>query len=214
MKNESLKDTVYNAIMQDILMHEFRPNQILNERMLVERYSCSKTPVREALVSLCNDHVLRSIPRYGYEVIRLTTDDIREMLQFRYILESGMLQLCYKSLTDKQLSRLEELDESCTRESGDVWRHWACNSEFHLKLISFCGNTFSLDALERCMNCLKRAYAQFYWDRWDRESPPIDTRNHALIIQSLRERDIDRTLLHLKDDLNDFGLFRESESLI
>ncbi|MDD7602685.1 MAG: GntR family transcriptional regulator, partial [Firmicutes bacterium] len=81
MKERSLKETIYHAILEDILSLEYRPGEILNEKTLIEKYNCSKSPVREALLALCADHVLRNIPRYGYEVIRLTTEDIQEMIQ-------------------------------------------------------------------------------------------------------------------------------------
>jgi len=206
MKNEkSLKDTIYSAILEDIFTMDYRPGDILNEKSLVEKYNCSKSPVREALISLCSDHVLRNIPRYGYEVVRLTVEDINEMLQFRYILEGGILRERYKRITDSQLDRLAAIDAKCNQEIGDVWKHWEYNTEFHLKLIAFCGSNYATEELERCMNRLKRAYAQFYWDKWDIDFPPADTRYHARILNCLRQKDIDGALLHLKDDLNDFG---------
>ena len=64
---ESLKNQIYNAILNGILSGEFKPEQILTERELVDKYGCSKAPVREALITLCNDDILRSFPRYGYE---------------------------------------------------------------------------------------------------------------------------------------------------
>ena len=71
-KERSLKESIYDKILESILNYEFKPNQILTEKDLVQRYGCSKSPVREALISLCTDSVLRNIPRCGYEVIRLT----------------------------------------------------------------------------------------------------------------------------------------------
>ena len=62
---KSIKEQIYYAILEDILHGEYRSRDVLNERSLVEKYKCSKAPVREALLLLCNDHVLRSIPRYG-----------------------------------------------------------------------------------------------------------------------------------------------------
>ena len=87
----SLKEKIYNAILEDILSHQYEPSDILNEKSLVEKYGCSKSPVREALLALCSDNVLRSIPRYGYEIVRLTMDDVFDMLNFRLVLESGLL---------------------------------------------------------------------------------------------------------------------------
>ena len=65
----NLKQTVYNAIMEDIFSCTYLPGDIINEKSLIEKYECSKSPVRDALQALCAEHVLRSIPRYGYEVI-------------------------------------------------------------------------------------------------------------------------------------------------
>ena len=167
---DSLKDIVYNAILEDILSMEYRPGQILNEKTMIEKYQYSKSPIREALQALCGDGVLRNIPRYGYEIIKLSKDD-----------------------------------EQCKNDEYDIWTHWEYNTQFHLKLMSFCGNEYVVGELERCMNRLKRAYAQFYWDKGDHKMLQADTRYHARILESLENKDMDLTLSYLAEDLNDFG---------
>ncbi len=138
MKNEkSLKDTIYNAIMEDIFLLEYKPGDILNEKALVEKYECSKSPVREALLELCKDNVLRNIPRYGYEVVKITMDDVREMIEFRYLLEAGILRKQYSDLTEVHFSVLEDIDKQCRKRENTMWEHWSLNTEFHLKLIGF-----------------------------------------------------------------------------
>ncbi|WP_319560336.1 GntR family transcriptional regulator [Marispirochaeta sp.] len=201
----SLKDKVYNAILDDIISLEYHPGDILNERSLIDRYQCSKSPVREALMTLCSENVLRNIPRYGYEVIRLTEDDISEMIQFRLILESGMLSMYYNSFTAEQIGELEEIDEKCQSDSSDVWTHWAHNVEFHLKLIESCGSKFAMEELERCMNRLKRAYAQFYKNKNDIKLLSTDTKHHSEIIAGLKNKNSTQILKNLTADLNDFG---------
>ena len=206
MKTEtSLKETIYNAILEDIIALEYRPGEILNEKTLIEKYSCSKSPVREALLALCADNVLRNIPRYGYEVVRLTMEDIYEMIQFRYILESNMLQMRIGRFTPSQLERLEAIDVLCRESAGNIWEHWEHNTEFHLKLISYCGSSYAVEELARCMNRLKRAYAQCKWDKLEETDRQLDTRNHANLLECLRQKNIDGVLLALRDDLNDFG---------
>jgi len=205
LSNGDLKKSVYNHIMEDILSYEFRPNDILNEKDLVERYGCSKSPVREALLTLCNEGVLRSIPRYGYEVVRITTDDIREMLQYRYILEGALLSFYYDKYTDRQIQQLEAIDAKCSESDKDVWAHWAHNTNFHLKLLSFCNNNYAVDAFIKTMDGLKRAYAQVYWNNLDDSSLAMDTRNHESIIQCLRNKDLPNLLHYLRKDLSDFG---------
>ena len=66
-QQESLKNMVYQAILNGIFTDEYKPNQIINEQELVQKFGCSKTPIREALVTLCNEGILRSFPRFGYQ---------------------------------------------------------------------------------------------------------------------------------------------------
>ena len=206
MKSEpSLKNMIYNAILEDIFSMEYQPGQILNEKTLVEKYNCSKSPVREALLTLCADNVLRNIPRYGYEVVRLSIEDIYEMIQYRYILEGGILRERYQNITPLHFQHLAEIDAKCKLETSDAWKHWEYNTEFHLKLIGFCGNNYALKELTRCMSRLKRAYAQFYWPKWDQSLPPSDTRYHTQILSCLQNNDLSGALQYLKEDLNDFG---------
>ncbi len=202
---DSLKDIVYNAILEDILSMEYRPGQILNEKTMIEKYQYSKSPIREALQALCGDGVLRNIPRYGYEIIKLSKDDVYEMIQYRRILETGMLKEKFNSLGAVHLERLRAIDEQCKNDEYDIWTHWEYNTQFHLKLMSFCGNEYVVGELERCMNRLKRAYAQFYWDKGDHKMLQADTRYHARILESLKNKDMDLTLFYLAEDLNDFG---------
>ena len=105
-KEKTLKDNIYNSILEGIIDYEYVPNQIITEKEMVQKYGCSKSPIREALIALCTDGVLRSIPRCGYEIIQLTVDDIRNIQNYRLVLECGMLRFYYNKVTDQQLNRL------------------------------------------------------------------------------------------------------------
>ena len=205
MSNDrSLKDNIYDYILEGILSYEYKPNQILNEKELVLKYGCSKSPVREALISLCNDGVLRNIPRCGYEVIRLTMEDVDQIQDFRRVLECGILRRCYKKITPRQMARLRDLNQRCS-DSKDMFQHWENVTAFHLQLMICSQNQYAYLELQRAMAVLRRAYAQFYWDRWDTTSPPMVTKNHQKILDYLEAGNIDRAIQALDDDLNDFG---------
>lgn len=204
---ESLKNQIYNAILNGILSGELKPEQILNERELVEKYGCSKAPVREALITLCNDGILRSFPRYGYEIVRLTSEHVEELLNYRLILETGYLRSCYQSLTKLQLKELTRIADLCLAAEADVWEHWEANTQFHLTLISFARNRYAYEQLEKSMAILKRAYAQFYWQTWNQSVPTADVQHHYPIIRSLENKDIDQAIRMLEDDLKDFCFY-------
>lgn len=204
-ENKSLKSQIQNQILESIFSSEFKPQQILTEKALIERYGCSKSPVREALVSLCSDEVLRNIPRCGYEVIRLTKDDIDEILNYRLILETGYLESCYTRITEQQLTRLEELDLLCNQKNVQLKDHWESNCNFHLFLISCSGNQFACRELRRALTILYRAYAQYYWLTWNADLLPSDMKTHKEIISAIREQNIQDIRTLLANDLSDFG---------
>ena len=205
MKQSNLKETIYNAILEDIFNYEYKPQEILNEKQLTEKYNCSKSPVREALISLCDENVLRSIPRYGYEVVKLTMEDVSEMLEFRYLLEGGLLKVNFTKFNQSQIDKLKELDEQCAMPSMGVWEHWESNVSFHMQMMAFCKNDCAYNQLLTIMNRLKRAYAQFYWNKWDSISKPLDTKYHKDIIRCIENKDEKELLSVLRMDLMDFG---------
>lgn len=204
--NGSLKDIVYQRTLDGIIQGEYKANQIINEAELVEKFGFSKSPVREALISLCNEGVLKNIPRYGYEVIRLTGRDVEEILRFRFLLESGFLRECYTSITPAQLKELYRLDDLCNASVDDMWLHWEFNTNFHLTLLSYAGNTYAWNQLKRSMGILKRAYAQFYWDKWDKEYNPIDMRYHRDILGCIERKDIGGAVEKMELDLREFRI--------
>lgn len=201
-------------ILEEIFSGEFAPQQILTEKELTERYQCSKSPVREALVSLCSEGVLRSIPRCGYQVIQLTKEDIDEILGYRLILEKGFLASRYDRITPGQLEKLEELNTLCTRKEVSVKEHWVNNSNFHLFLISCSGNKFAYEELQRAMSILYRAYAQHYWLTWNECTCVNDVKNHKEIISCIRRRDKKELDAVLERDLEDFAKYLKIKPVI
>lgn len=206
-KRISLKDEVYARVLEDIFSSIFKPNQIINEKELIERYGYSKTPIREALISLCDEDVLLNIPRYGYEVVRLTDDDINEIMEYRWILESGFVPLICKNVTNEQIQKLEEINRLCNTAEEDLINHWHYNLVFHRCLMESTGNTYATKLLERTLNTLWRAYAQFYWDKNKKEIFLSDMKMHAAVIEGLKKRDKNAILEALKKDFSDFLLF-------
>ncbi len=200
----SLKNIVYQETLDGIIRGEYKASQILNEQELVEKFGFSKSPVREALIALCNEGVLRSIPRYGYEVIRLTSRDVEDILHYRLILECGLLKEGWQKMDQASFEELERLDALCNSSVDDMWVHWEHNVNFHLALVGCAGNTYASSQIKKTMDILKRAYAQFYWDKWNDDYNPFDMKYHQDIIACLRAGDIDGAVEKLKLDFQDF----------
>ena len=202
---KTLKDMVYHSILTDIMDHVYEPYQILNEQALVEKYQCSKSPVREALLSLCKDSVLRSIPRCGYEVLPIVQEDVEQLLHIRYLLEGGLLQLCIGRLQGETMDALVELDNALGSCKEDIWQYWDLNTKFHLELMRSANNPHALAELTRICDRLKLAYAQLSRGKWSSRSVPYETARHQAILSCLQAHDLPGALEALRIDLMCFS---------
>lgn len=203
---QSIKKTIYDSLMESIIHGEYRPNQILTEAGLLEKFDCSRAPIREALAALCTEGIMRNLPRYGYEVVRITKDDIEHMQEFRRIVECELLRKTVQTLTPSRLEQLRALDKKCNSRDESMWNHWEYNARFHLKLASYAQNEYAVRMLEQTFSLLKCAYGQFYWDKWE-HLYPHDMKYHADILRALETGDADAAAESMMLDLQDFAAF-------
>lgn len=208
-KNEgSLKSQIYARIFEDIIRGEYGPEDVLSEKALVEKFRVSKSPVREALIELCKEGVLRSIPRYGYEVLRITDRDIEEIRGYRLILECGCLETYWHMLTTERMRELQDVLDKDYKENTqrDVREHWSRNIDFHLALMSCYNNRYLYCNLEAALRVMMRAYAQFFWDRWHKTVIFSSAELHHKLLGSIREGNREKALEYMKKDISGFGM--------
>ncbi|NLF28947.1 MAG: GntR family transcriptional regulator [Clostridiales bacterium] len=206
MTSGTLKDKVYAAVLRGIIGGEYNVESVLSEKQLTEKLQVSKSPVREALVELCSQGVLRSVPRLGYIVVRYTDRNIRDILQFRTMLECGCLRESFEDITPTQLCRLESVVESefLFLSQKDTKDYWNGTLNFHLTLASFAENEFIYGQLRHALNTSMRAYLQLYWDRWQDSSFMEPSILHRQIVESIRGHDRDGAIELLRRDINTF----------
>jgi DNA-binding GntR family transcriptional regulator len=210
-KKELLSERIHDEILELIIKNAADEEMVLNEKRLMELFGVSKAPIREALIKLCSEGVLRNIPRYGYVVVRLREKDAREVMRMRQLLEQEALREGFEQVVQYHLpeiqKKLEETErqkeerENAGGEHMDVWQVWEDNEEFHLLLASYAGNQLILRFLKECLGIQKRVYAQFSWNRRRSLDDSIDKQPHMGIYKALQERDLDKALKLLGEDI-------------
>ena len=160
----TFKEQVYDHVFSDVLDGNFPLGQFITEKQLMERYQVGKAPVREALIELCNENVLRSIPRLGYQVMPVTERDILDATELRLVLELGALEKTSRNFSGGMLTQVSRLNQDWWQEviSGevDIKKRWQHNSRFHATLCSFAGNELAVEVVRKMIQLEWRAYAQ------------------------------------------------------
>lgn len=204
ISNPTLKDTVYRQVIEMVCNGQLPCDEIVTEKQLTAHFGFSKAPVREALVQLCHDHVLKSIPRCGYQVIRINAKDIHDLTEIRLFLELGSLQKTIDRITPQQLDHLKMLNRQreMPMAEKDVWSSWNRNIEFHLYLAQCSNNEYLLETMQRILSSCHRAYAQLYAVQKEAVVlPNDDTHSHSLITQALEAHDLDAASKALRKDI-------------
>jgi DNA-binding GntR family transcriptional regulator len=83
---ELLRDSVYRALRHAVLTCEFQPGQELREQVLAEKYRVSRSPIRDSLLRLEQERLVTVLPRQGYRVNPISSDDVEDLFGLRLII--------------------------------------------------------------------------------------------------------------------------------
>lgn len=139
---ESRKDKAYRTIQQNILTSKLKPGDFLSSRDLEKELGISKTPIREALIRLQEDGLLKIIPRKGIVIIGLPGRAIREMFEVRLVLESYAAEMACENDNQAFCESLKQILNKQKRaiEEDDNELFVSLDTEFHQTIVGFLGN--------------------------------------------------------------------------
>ncbi len=197
----TLKQTVYDAIFEDIIEGRYAPGSILTENGLMENYGMGKAPVREALIELCKDQALQSLPRKGYLVKSVTLQEVVDLLDFRVDLEVANFRRAAGRFRPEQIAQLQQLSiETDASGEGPVTPHWLRNEAFHLALCSCSGNRYTYSILRNTLRHSVLFIGQYFRSAWaaSRES---DGSYHIAIANAIESGNFDTAEEMLRTDV-------------
>lgn len=200
----TLKDQVYQKIIEEICAGRLTPDNIFTEGQMIEHFGVSKAPVREALVQLCHENVLRSIPRCGYQVIQISTKTVHDLTELRLLLEVGSLPAVMQHMDGETLQVFKKMnhDRAIGAENRDIWTAWHNNLAYHLQLNEVAQNSQVTYALEHALSACTRAYAQGYRNQRQLAAAAKPGEHvHDKIINALEKGDLETAKEALTNDI-------------
>lgn len=199
----SLKELVYQGIIEQICSGNLTPDMVITEGQLIDTYGVSKSPIREALIQLCAEGVLKSMPRYGYQIIEVSQKTVHDLTELRLFLELGCLPRSLERMTGEQLLEFQRQNERRHQspEPKTVWTAWNNNRDFHLQLVACAGNDQITNVLERALVTLRRAYAQAFINHRESVAPIYAISQHDIIVAALEKKDLPTIHEALKKDI-------------
>lgn len=202
-KRESLGRLAYERIKGDILDERLLPRQPLIEAELAAKYGMSKTPVREALLSLAREGLVEMSSFRGGRVRDFTADDAREIYELRELLEPFALRRAVPRLTDGDRRSLRDLLEKAqaAAEGGDRRELSRLNCAFHGSLVARCRNEKVIEILAHLQNQV-RVMSLRLWNV--RATHLREAEQHEAILTAVEAGQADRAAELLGEHISEF----------
>lgn len=148
-KMTSLADQIFAELERQILIGEYERDELLTEIRLCEKLGVSRTPVREALRRLDQEHIIELTSR-GARVIGITLEDLNDIYEIRIRIEGLAARRAAERATANDIEKLRhilELQEFYTRKNEpDQIKN--TDSDFHQLLYQMSGSPSLQDTLE------------------------------------------------------------------
>ncbi|MBQ6717923.1 MAG: GntR family transcriptional regulator [Clostridia bacterium] len=148
-KTISLADQVFEHLETDILSGKYQRGETLTESKLSVELGVSRTPIREALRRLEQEHLIEEAPK-GVVVVGITEKDLDDIFTVRLKLEGQAAAMAAQNHTDEQLSIVREALEfqEFYLDKNDPDRIKSMDSRFHETIYKMSGSTVLYDVLE------------------------------------------------------------------
>ncbi|MCL2551921.1 MAG: GntR family transcriptional regulator [Actinomycetia bacterium] len=186
-KSPPAAERVYQHVKSGVLDRSYEGGTLLTEGDLAEAVGVSRTPVREALLRLEAEGLLKLYPKKGALVLPVSAQEIADVVETRLLVERHAVRKFAGGVPAGLIERLEEsLDEQRVHAgSGDLAAFAVADRCFHAEIVRASGN---------------RILAQLYDQLRDRQlrmgvatmhaEPSRVAKNiaeHAEILQALRD---------------------------
>lgn len=204
MTGISTVKAIFEELRKEI-PERYRPGDMLpNERLLAERFSVSRNTIREVIIFLEAYGLVEKTKRGSrvskpdieamFRVIDQCFDrsikTCREVLQFRRIIETGIMHDVVDLITDAEVDNLERLADDLERQLT-VREAAEADFRFHAAIVAASGNTM-LQKMYQAMSQAMIYYLEI--GKSNVTIAPATVNYHREIVAALRERSHSRAL--------------------
>lgn len=190
VKQPPAADRVYFHIKQGVLDRHYAGGTLLTEGELALAVGVSRTPVREALLKLEVEGLIRLYPKKGALVLAVSAQEIADVVETRLLVEEFAVRKAVPA-PPALLTRLEELVEQQRRQAdeGDLAAVAATDRCFHAEIVRNAGNEILARLYDQMRDRQLRMGVAVMHSQPDRIAKNIV--EHTEILEAVRSGDVE-----------------------
>ena len=151
-------DDVYRALLAAIDEGRLPAGTPLSQNKLAAHMGVSRTPVREALLRLERDGLVRRVPDLGFAVASITAQEVHDACDLLEVLDAYVYVRAAGAMEPSVLGELRALAEELVAhaDSDDVeaWRR--ADARYHALVMDAAGNRLLADHLQQVRRRVQR----------------------------------------------------------
>ena len=193
LSRRTTSTTAADEIRKKIFDGELRDGQPIRQDILAAELGISRTPIREALVQLEAEGLVRSEPHKGAVVAGLSPAEIEETFELRELLEPVLLRTSAPRLTEDDFAELASILKEYSGElrTRNVRRWGELNTAFHATLYARADRPQTQAMVARLLNSSDRyTRLQLVMTKGLRRAEA----EHALIVDYCRKGQFDQAV--------------------
>jgi DNA-binding GntR family transcriptional regulator len=195
VQRRRLRDDVRLGLVDLIVTGRLKGGEKLNELALSKLLKASRTPLREALLHLEREGLVRSDQRRGFTVEPLSSREVRETYPLLAELECFAVRST-ANLIPAVLPKLEKINAAFARASTPK-RALELDAAWHNALTDQSRNERLCSMIERLRRAIER-YEHFYMA--DRSLISVSVEQHRGIIDAFRRGDLEAALAAIREN--------------
>ena len=189
-RSVSLADQIFEHLEKDILVGKYERGEILTEIKLSETLGVSRTPIREAMRRLEQEHIIKATPK-GSMVVGISPADIEAIYEMRMRIEGLAASYAAKNATEEDLVALREVLElqKFYIDKKDPEKIMDCDSKFHKMVYEATGSVplcNTLTELHKKIIKFRRVSVEMT------ERAKLSYEEHLKVYEAIAARDADK----------------------
>ena len=152
MLNNTLSERVFERLKEDILEGVLKPGDRLLYEKIAAQLDVSLTPVKEALLMLEQEGLVKTVPRKGAYVTQLSDRDVLEYTKIRLALEVLAVETaCERKIDESQIASLREMNRELEEaiKGLDATACMKKDIQFHSALVALSDNRRLVDLVNQ-----------------------------------------------------------------
>lgn len=142
-REPSAADRVYSYVKEGIVARRFGTEKLLAEGQIADALGVSRTPVREGLLRLEAEGLVRLLPKRGVLVVPVTPEEVSDVLETRRLIERhAVRKLVQGGPSATALAALAGHVAAMTRavKAHDTVAYVEADRAFHAEIVHRAGN--------------------------------------------------------------------------